>query len=183
MIPERYLNGLNVFSAYRLDHYDKIFFLEADIFLYENIDFLFELNNDPSKIELTSFWAKFLNPPRDVTSMVVFGLTPSKEIYQTILEDLSSVKVTINTSEYFMDEYLIPKFYKDKVFRLPIKHNDDKYYFHSDGGLKYFTRCSFKPRAFAKMSMEDIKLFFAWWKRYKATYRRDVRVENCQEIY
>lgn len=136
----RYEDTLNKFHCFNLTEYDKVFFLDADIILFENLDYLFDkiefINEDFLYLILTNGEQKQLlnnHEEKRVYASCVMFLKPSIKIFNEIIE--LAKNGVYNTDEEFIHENkffyncLHPEF-NDKIFRKHI-HFSGLYKLHN----------------------------------------------------
>lgn len=150
---------LNKFYIFTLKEYEKVFFLDADIFLFKNIDFLFDLS-EANKIVTIQHQ---LNE-NDIQGGS-FIINPSDFNFSEIIKNYQK--------NYHNDEQVLNNLYnKDNVI---LKQIDDSIFYH-DGGpnIKYWETLNINLNYFFDLKTETQKSFFLnYWVNLKNKYLKN----------
>lgn len=160
---DRYKDTINKFQCFNLIEYDKIIFLDADLFLYDNIDFLFDIEIDFPFI-----------PSYDLKTLKVDGasfiIKPDKNIFPSLLKKEKFIyagndeeaTITILPDYIKIDPETLQPRIIDPIILLENYHIP-KYALHLPGEKKYWEF----------ISKEEINL----WKEYDKYKMREIGEE------
>lgn len=118
---QRYASTLNKFFVYNLIEYEKIIFIDADAFLIENIDALFELEPPAGY--------KYFNGEKNIISGGLFLIQPNPIYYQKALKIAQESEFLID------DEPLLELFFENNFNEIKVE------YFHLGTIPKYWYYC------------------------------------------
>lgn len=111
---------LNKFFIFNLEEYDKIIFLDSDIFMLTNCDYMF------------NFTFPIIDQRNNEISSNIFGIHPDKNIWYFILN-------ICFTHPFQNDEEVIGFLYNSNFFPLNTFISNNKNYFHDGGHPKYWS--------------------------------------------
>lgn len=151
--PEpRYLDTINKLQCFTLTDYDKVFFIDADIFVVENVDCIFDEIHDEfySGIRPHPTMGKTFCGDRAI-------YTPEQGKFETILANKDFMTFPHDEAVLY---YLYPQIIA-KYEQLDFIHADR--FLHLSGEKKYWEVIDVSIQKFESMSMDEIKNFFADW--------------------
>ena len=186
---ERYGYTLNKFQVFNFTEYQKIIFLDADVFMLENIDYLFYKY---ANYEYLGYW--YYCKRKDDIDMLPQGdfifLTPNKEKYIQIQNDLNIVSESFTNDEKMMKYYVYPQLideeYNDtiNIFQNVGIDLTDKIY-HCGGSGKWFEILDVDPFLFCQIPFEELKKFFNFFHIYRGVryvYNGDIYLKQKQQL-
>lgn len=180
---KRYQSTLNKFWAFYFDEYSKLLFIDADIFIYQNIDFIF-YNCNKYKFLTTKYFPTGDRQNELKEKIMPNGcfifLTPNKNYFYNLIKNLIETNLSITDDEMHIKYLLYPENYINNFFNyecnffenIGIDIKDDVSFFHCMGTFKYFIDMDLNPQAFCKLSFEQIKNFFNIYKNYSCEFSK-----------
>lgn len=168
---KRYENTINKFQAFNFIEYEKIIFLDADVFMLENIDYIFHQYNS---YEFLANW--YYCKRVDDIDMLPQGdflfLTPNQTIYNQFKDNLDYITETYTNDEKVMKYYLYPELIDEafndniNIFQNVGINLTDKIY-HCGGSGKWFEILNIDPFLFCEIPYEELKNFFDFFHAYR----------------
>ena len=169
----RFIDTINKFHVFKLFEYNKMVFIDADIYILYNIDFLLDNYND------YEFLCTKYKPYRIDEDFLPLGdlflFTPNKKSLSQILSQINTVPLKMLDDEIVIKYILYPQYfieenYNNKVnifnnLNLPCSLYDC--YYHDTGAIKYFNYIKINPKIFSLKSVSKKINFFQNWKTKK----------------
>lgn len=124
--PNIFNSTLNKFFIFYLDKYDKICFLDADIFIFSNCDNIFNSN----------FPVIDIRNNKEISSDIL-AVYPNKKFWYFILN-------ICFTHRFQNDEEVISFLHNEGLFPLNTLIENDKRFFHDGGHPKYWSKFSWQ---------------------------------------
>lgn len=165
----RYKDTINKFYIFTLIEYEKILFLDADIFIFDNIDFLFD------KFNQYNFLSSVYTPIRVKENFLPLGsclfLTPNMHLFNQVLSSLDN-QYAID-DEFIIKYILFPQHYLTQEYGIQCNIFEnfhvyiDKYSYHDAGPNKYFNTIIITPEEFCTLSTSMLRYFFSKWQQTK----------------
>ena len=155
----RFKDTINKFEVLNLKEYDKVFFIDSDILLIKNIDFLFDLSMD-TNILITERY-KYPNTDNEDYDLggEFFIIKPKNIDYDNIIEkDAENI--------YGNDEEILLKYFKNDHDVFPRSLDIKDYIYHDGTPTKYWELFNFNIDTFFKLEEPDFQCFKFFMNNY-----------------
>lgn len=149
----RYKFTLNKFHIFNLTEYDKILFLDADMFIFTNIDYIFEKAQEYDCI-YSNYLTKRYNADTILPRGGFFICTPKEGFFENLINSDDFKNLLHYDDEHVLKEICFPKWKTITFEEIYLLDETMPLYFH--GRWSYH----FNYKDIIKMSDEDILTFF-----------------------
>ena len=149
----RYSDTINKIQIFDFIEYDRICFIDTDIILFENLDYLLE--NFDDNFEFCSS----LNKGRDLLRGEVFVIKPKKNFCSYLLKQSW-------VFQQYDDENIFSKLFRDNYLEYNFEYLSLKLW-HDIGSIKYWEIFNFNSQIFSLLPYKFIKNFIAFYIQYK----------------
>ena len=149
----RYSDTINKIQIFDFIEYDRICFINTDIILFENLDYLLE--NFDDNFEFCSS----LNKGRDLFRGEVFVIKPKKNFCSYLLEQDW-------VFQQYDDENIFSKLFREEYLEYNFEYLNHKIW-HDIGGIKYWELIKYNYKIFTLLPYNYIKNFIKFWMAYK----------------
>ena len=178
---DRWADTINKFQILFLEQYDKVMFIDADIFMFRNLDHLFEQYRESElsfKLELRG------NPVSWCVAGQYFLVKPNSSMFQYILDHRTSE----TTDEEVLTNILYPYYYKQGKFSIIEYMDENEYFFHNFGDSKFFMHTPLNLAIVLQFCSYDdatiLSFFYQWhietygnmWQNSDAMHRTDIKI-------
>ena len=161
-------DSFNKLYIFNLLNYDKCLYLDADLIVFKNLDFLLENFSNYEFLTIRTYKPSY-SPKEDLPNNFLFMCTPSAETFQKIQNNLFKL-LTYRHDEDVVKEFLYPKYFKENKFDKIVNTyenllnidfiKNNKYFYHYAGTYKYFMFLSdINPKIFTLLPIDTIRNF------------------------
>lgn len=159
---------------FNLIEYDKMVFLDADIYILYNIDFL--LNNYNHYLFLCEkYFPVRIKEEKFLPKGDLFLFTPNEKIFQDVMLNINHTSLKLYDDEFIFKYMIYPDVFIQEKYNNDINIFENlnldlsKYYFHDSGAIKYFNYIKIDPQHFANY---DIKLKYNYFQNWKKNIKK-----------
>lgn len=149
----RYSDTINKIQIFDFIEYDRICFIDTDIILFENLDYLLENFDDSFE------FCSSLNKGRDLLRGEVFVIKPKKNFCSYLLKQSW-------VFQQYDDENIFSKLFRDNYLEYNFEYLSLKLW-HDIGSIKYWEIFNFNSKIFSLLPYKFIKNFIAFYIQYK----------------
>ena len=153
----RFKDTINKFEILNLKEYEKIFFIDADVLIIKNIDFLFDLPIDTNLLATERYrYPNSDNKDYDLGGEF-FIIKPKNINYSDIINE---------DNNYSNDEEILLKHFKNEHDTFPCNLDMKQYFYHDGTQVKYWELFNFNPEIFFKLEEPDFQCFKFFMNNY-----------------
>lgn len=183
----RYEDTINKFHIYDLIEYDKLLFLDSDLFILKNIDDIFEKTKQYNYVTM-----QCINYQKGLPTLTPWGaffiFKPKKNLIKSLLT--FEILNTYSTDEEILKNVIYPELLikgkltdKENIFS-NLNLDYSTYYYHDSGKEKYWQLLNdFTPEQFCNFNDNIIFKFFGLWKDIKKSDNNIIKNDMLCETY